>query len=73
VLTRRPDTIPGHKSGRARNRVSAPTRRCEVRRAGTCHNPPGGRSITTAAACAWFELHPNLLYIKYKVAEPHQV
>jgi hypothetical protein len=24
-------------------------------------------------ACAWFELHPNLRYIKYKVAEPDQV
>jgi hypothetical protein len=29
--------------------------------------------LTNAVACAWFELHPNLRYIKYKVAEPDQV
>jgi hypothetical protein len=29
------------------DRVSAPTRRCEARRAGTCHDPLGGRSWPT--------------------------
>jgi hypothetical protein len=29
--------------------------------------------MTNSMACAWFELHPNLRYIKYKVAEPDQV
>jgi hypothetical protein len=29
--------------------------------------------LTNAVACAWFELHPHLRYIKYKVAEPDQV
>jgi len=29
--------------------------------------------LTNTVACAWFELHPNLRYIKYKVAEPDQV
>jgi hypothetical protein len=28
--------------------------------------------LTNAVACAWFELHPNLRYIKNKVPEPDQ-
>jgi hypothetical protein len=28
--------------------------------------------LTNAVACAWLELHPDLRYIKYKVAEPDQ-
>src|SRR5262245_7652042 len=43
-----------------------------AREAGTYHLPPGWRP-PTRWLCAWFELHPNLRYIKYKVAEPGQV
>ena len=48
-----------------------PQRACDGPGLATCTSAYSANDqLTNAVACAWFELHPNLRYLKSKVAEP---